>query len=78
MASPFDWFTKKNVTVGSENIPTAFKHISSGAPSSVYLSMVTDGITFDEAMQDTNSMPMNLDDIDMFKMSKVNLNDLWE
>ena len=62
MANNFDMFTKKGPTNTSENLPYAFSHISSGAPPSVYMSMMT-GNTFDEAMQETNNIPMPEDDM---------------
>ena len=62
MAKKFDWFTKKKPTNTSENLPYAFSHTSSGAPPSVYMSMMT-GNTFDEAMQETNNIPMPEDDM---------------
>ena len=64
MASVFDLFTKKKGTGGSENLPYAFSHIVYGAPMAAYISMVA-GNTFDEAMQETNSLQM-LDDEDLF------------
>ena len=64
MASVFDLFTKKKGTDSSENLPYAFSHIVYGAPMAAYISMVA-GNTFDEAMQETNSLQM-LDDEDLF------------
>ena len=58
----FDRFTKKGPTNTSENVPYAFSHIAAGAPPSVYMSMAT-GNTFDEAMQETNNIPMPEDDM---------------
>ena len=64
MANNFDMFTKKGPTNTSENLPYAFSHISSGAPPSVYMSMMT-GNTFDEAMQETNNIPMPPEEMEM-------------
>ena len=60
----FDRFTEKGPTNTSENLPYAFSHISSGAPPSVYMSMMT-GNTFDEAMRETNNIPMSPEDMDI-------------
>ena len=60
----FDRFTKKGPTNTSENVPYAFSHIAAGAPPSVYMSMAT-GNTFDEAMQETNNIPMPEDDMEL-------------
>ena len=64
MANTFDRFTKKGPTNTSENVPYAFSHLAAGAPPSVYMSMAT-GNTFDEAMQETNNIPMPEDDLGM-------------
>ena len=64
MANNFDMFTKKGPSNTSENLPYAFSHIATGAPPSVYMSMMT-GNTFDEAMQETNNIPMESDEMDM-------------
>jgi len=64
MANNFDMFTKKGPSNTSENLPYAFSHIATGAPPSVYMSMMT-GNTFDEAMQETNNIPFATDEMDM-------------
>ena len=64
MVNSFDRFTTKGPSNASENLPYAFSHVSTGAPPSVYMSMMT-GNTFDEAMQETNNIPMELDEMNM-------------
>ncbi len=64
MANNFDMFTKKGPTNTSENLPYAFSHISAGAPPAVYMSMMT-GNTFDEAMRETNNIPMSPEELDI-------------